>query len=100
MAISTGDICTDAIDEIQALLGSTVTVITIPLELPALCYIFGKKIDYSDMDMRTDLQDMADWFNAQSWLVDNSRSAILSWHKQRILLGAPAYGGPSTGDEV
>jgi len=98
MAISTGDICTDAIDEMQALLASTGTILTIPLEFPALCFIFGKKIDYSDVDMREDLQDMADWFNAQSWLTDGNRSAILSWHKQRILLGAPAYGGLSTGD--
>jgi hypothetical protein len=82
MAISTGDICTDAMNAIQIKVESGQAVL---LSLENLCFVFKKKYELDGDDIRTDFQDIADWFEAQSWLADSSMRVMINWAKQSVL---------------
>lgn len=83
MAISTGDICTDAMDAIQT---ATEAQEPTTMYLDNLCFIFKKKYELDSADIRTDFQDIYDWFSTQSWVSDSSMRVIADWVDQTILI--------------
>ena len=93
MAISTGDICADAMDDLQLEIerGNRVQ-----LTFENLCFIFKKSVDYSDADMRTNFQDMCDYLEAQSWIEDSSMFLHVSWRDQKVYFVPAPVVEPST----
>ena len=85
MAISSGDVCTDSITEIQARTAGH----SIYLTLENLCFIFKKKYELDDEEIRTDFQDMADWFPAQAWWSTDTMALTVNWSVQSILIDDP-----------
>ena len=79
MAISTGDICSDAMADLQAEVEGGNHVC---LTFANLCFIFQKSIDYSDTDMRVNFQDMCDYLAAQTWIEDNAMFFHADWRDQ------------------
>ena len=81
MAISTGDIQTDAISRIQTEVEAGRHV---NLTLANLCFIFKKKYEFDGADIRTDFQDMYDYLNAQPWVAGNNFICYSDWVHQVI----------------
>jgi len=83
MAISTGDICSDAMAALQAEVAKGAGV---DLSLKNLCFIFRKGIDYSDADMLVNFQDMCDYLSTQPWIEDSSMVFYTDWLKQTAVI--------------
>jgi len=91
MAISTGDICQEAMTALQAQVTAGQGE---GLSLRELCFIFKVTNEPTDEDVRENLQDMFDWFKAQEWTttgaastsMEESQPALvkLDWVRQSI----------------
>ena len=84
MAISTGSICADSITAIQSQLNKYGMAI---MSLDNLCFIFKRKYELDDDDIRTDFQDIIDWFEAESWASGYTVEA--DWRRQTITIRTP-----------
>ena len=93
MAISTGDICMEAINEVQTLVESRRHA---RLNLQSLCFIFKFPYELDHGGAETKLQEIVDWFDTQSWVGDSNMIVYLSWHKQAIHFAKEAVVIPST----
>ena len=94
MAISTGDIYADAITDLQARVEAGLGDLEIELNLQQLCFIFNKKCEFGDADLRTDFEDMAAWLEAQSWSTGITRFVTCSY-AQTVMWSQPPL-PPST----
>jgi len=88
MAISSGDVCVESITEIQNRSAGH----QLHLSLENLCFIFKKKYELDDADIRTDFQDMIDWFPAQAWWSTNTMYLTPKWCEQCIIISDPPSG--------
>jgi hypothetical protein len=93
MAISTGDISSDAMADLQTEVEGTNHV---HLTLANLCFIFKKKYELDGVDIRGDFQDMVDWLDAQSWVANSGMFLHVSWRDQSVYFTTAPVIEPST----
>jgi len=77
MAIDPNYICQPAINEIQAELRIRGEV---HLDLPQLLFIFGLEDKDEDGINQQNLQDCADWFDAQTWVY----RLVVGWYRRTV----------------
>ena len=81
MAISTGDIESNALTTIMARIAVRKHV---NLTLPQICFIFKKKYEIDGDDIRTDLQDVGDWLDALPEVDANDMFVYVNWLENSV----------------
>ena len=93
MAISTGNIRMDALNDLQVHVENGETI---QLTFPNLCFIFAKKFKLEDATTPTDFQDMCDYLDALPWIADTSMTLYVNWYNQTVFITAEPATVPST----